>query len=231
MDDESEIIELYKSGLTMQQVVTATKVSMGKVHRILSENGINKSVRSVISDARNKKYPLLERVITLYRQENSITDIGKITKIPLSVIRGHLKRSGVIKSREEAIKIASSKGKMKGRRKGSPTSDEAKKRISEGRLKWSENNAKHKRINPRGYIEFTTGENVGRMEHVIIMEQKIGRRLKKDECVHHIDEDKLNNDINNLALMTRSGHSRHHRIQDIIKNKTTKRSKSGAYCE
>ena len=28
--------------------------------------------------------------------------------------------------------------------------------------------------------------------------------------VHHIDGDKLNNDINNLAVMTRSAHSRLH---------------------
>lgn len=43
--------------------------------------------------------------------------------------------------------------------------------------------------------------------HRYLMEQKIGRILRDDEIVHHIDENKLNNDINNLQIMTRSEHN------------------------
>ena len=39
------------------------------------------------------------------------------------------------------------------------------------------------------------------------MELKIGRKLFINECVHHIDGDTLNNDINNLLLVTRSEHT------------------------
>ena len=39
----------------------------------------------------------------------------------------------------------------------------------------------------------------------------IGRKLKNNEVVHHIDGDKLNNDINNLKLMTRKEHIEIHR--------------------
>lgn len=42
------------------------------------------------------------------------------------------------------------------------------------------------------------------------MEKIIGRRLFANEVVHHKDENKLNNDINNLQLMTRSEHAAHH---------------------
>jgi len=37
-------------------------------------------------------------------------------------------------------------------------------------------------------------------EHILVMEEAIGRQLKKEEIVHHIDEDKGNNYIGNLIL-------------------------------
>lgn len=52
-------------------------------------------------------------------------------------------------------------------------------------------------------------------EHIYIMEQHIGRRLTKDEVVHHIDFNRSNNCIENLQLMTRSEHSRLHRENEI----------------
>ena len=47
-------------------------------------------------------------------------------------------------------------------------------------------------------------------EHVLIMEQHIGRYLEPDEVVHHIDGDKLNNVISNLQLLTRKEHAHLH---------------------
>ena len=38
------------------------------------------------------------------------------------------------------------------------------------------------------------------------MEKFIGRKLFSNECVHHIDGDRANNDISNLKLMTRKSH-------------------------
>lgn len=37
-------------------------------------------------------------------------------------------------------------------------------------------------------------------EHILVMEKKIGRYLNPREIVHHIDENKLNNNPNNLKL-------------------------------
>lgn len=39
---------------------------------------------------------------------------------------------------------------------------------------------------------------------------RIGRCLKSNEVVHHIDGDRLNNDPGNLEVMTRAEHARHH---------------------
>lgn len=38
------------------------------------------------------------------------------------------------------------------------------------------------------------------LEHRLVVEEKIGRLLTKEETIHHIDGNKQNNDINNLFL-------------------------------
>jgi len=64
---------------------------------------------------------------------------------------------------------------------------------------------------------------------VVKMEEQIGRRLKRGECVHHIDENKLNNDLSNLALMTVSAHAKLHRIMDAQRGKVRERDKNGRF--
>lgn len=51
-------------------------------------------------------------------------------------------------------------------------------------------------------------------EHVRLMELSLGRRLKNEECVHHIDGDISNNALSNLELLTKSEHSSFHRERD-----------------
>ena len=43
-----------------------------------------------------------------------------------------------------------------------------------------------------------------------IVEQRIGRKLKRNEVVHHKDFDYLNDDPSNLRLMTKSSHIQLH---------------------
>jgi transposase len=59
----------------------------------------------------------------------------------------------------------------------------------------------HHLANNRGYV----------MEHVLVMEEKLGRPLKKGEVVHHVNEDKQDNRPENLVLFSsKSEHVRHH---------------------
>lgn len=46
--------------------------------------------------------------------------------------------------------------------------------------------------------------------HRVLMENKIGRLLEDEEEVHHKDEDKTHDDIDNLEIKTTSEHARHH---------------------
>ena len=48
-------------------------------------------------------------------------------------------------------------------------------------------------------------------EHRLIMEKVFGRILEDWETVHHINEDKKNNSIDNLFVCTAKEHSKAHR--------------------
>ena len=54
---------------------------------------------------------------------------------------------------------------------------------------------------------------LGRHEHRVVAERMLGRKLKKNEVVHHIDLNKQNNDEKNLVVLpSNSEHSHLHRI-------------------
>lgn len=101
-------------------------------------------------------------------------------------------------------------------RKGIKRTAEQCATIAKARKLWGEENSVGTSVKPNGYVEFTRGPNKFRSVHVVLMEERIGRALIDDEIVHHIDGDKSNNNINNLALMTRSAHARLHRREQRI---------------
>src|SRR5690606_37193198 len=50
--------------------------------------------------------------------------------------------------------------------------------------------------------------------HTYVMTREIGRNLRQDEVVHHIDRDRQNNVITNLMLLTKSEHAALHQRED-----------------
>jgi hypothetical protein len=57
-------------------------------------------------------------------------------------------------------------------------------------------------------------------EHRHIVETSVGRKLDRDEVVHHKDGDKTNNSLSNLEIMTLSEHSRMHQIGKLVSDAT-----------
>src|ERR1039457_1543372 len=64
-----------------------------------------------------------------------------------------------------------------------------------------------KYVNSRGYVVLSE-EN--ELEHRHIAKQKLGRDLKENEIVHHINGNKTDNQIRNLCLMDREKHEHFH---------------------
>lgn len=68
------------------------------------------------------------------------------------------------------------------------------------------------------------GRSRRKLKHIEVAEEMIGRSLSNLENVHHIDGDKLNNDANNLAVLSKSEHGKAHAslenvAMQLVKNK------------
>lgn len=67
-----------------------------------------------------------------------------------------------------------------------------------------------KRVRPDGYIGVYVGHSKWLLEHRLVMEQLLGRKLDRREQVHHKDHDRQNNSPENLELTTIGQHMRDH---------------------
>ena len=62
-------------------------------------------------------------------------------------------------------------------------------------------------IDKKGYKRF---KDSGKLVHRHVMERKLGFRLRKNVIVHHMNGIKTDNRFENLQLMTKKEHFKHH---------------------
>ena len=62
-------------------------------------------------------------------------------------------------------------------------------------------------INEKGYPRMGVGPERGKYVHILIAQAALGRELKKDEHVHHIDGDTLNPKWTNLLVVGKDVHN------------------------
>lgn len=75
---------------------------------------------------------------------------------------------------------------------------------------------KDRKLSKGGYITMRVNRT-SKYLHRIIVENDIGRKLSKAEFVHHVDGNKLNNDISNLEIISNSDHAKIHCTKEKAK--------------
>lgn len=158
----------------------------------------------------------IEEIVRLYTQEHKSTlQISKEMECSVMAIFRRLKAAGIeTKSQSEV---------MKGRK----LPDWHRQKIKEGAEKRDQTGEK----NPhwRGGRSYTKSKNAiypiirvnGRYvkEHRYVVEQHLRRKLLRTEEVHHKDENKFNNDISNLVILSKSEHAKLHNADRYYKQR------------
>lgn len=67
-----------------------------------------------------------------------------------------------------------------------------------------------------GYVKIWIAPRKHRKEHFLVLEEFLQRPLLPDEVVHHIDGNKTNNELENLALLTNE--SQHRNVHNSLYN-------------
>ena len=92
-----------------------------------------------------------------------------------------------------------------------------------------------RRITSHGYIRVLVGtdcpgaDGEGHIfEHRLVMQEALGRPLRDDEVVHHINGIKTDNRLENLTVMTRVEHNEHHKRRRQMARRSREERKNTA---
>ena len=151
---------------------------------------------------RNSKYEILNNKDWLYQQyvtnKRSIKEISEDIGCTKGVVHSSLKWAKIPR---RTVLIGLSNKFPNGRFGKNASNWKGGKRKGGKDLRYNMIlKPEHPQADSSGYI----------MEHRLVMEEKIGRYLTKEEIVHHLDGNGNNNEISNLELTTRKKHFQNH---------------------
>ena len=159
-------------------------------------------------------------------QEKTMKQIAKEYNIAVGSVYNYIKKYN-IESRKHLTekqrkKLSEMRKGIPSKKKGTKLSEETKLKMSIAKKGKFRNPSKFggaRKHRQDGYISvfLPTHPNASKdgfvMEHILIMENHIGRILKEDEVVHHKNKIRDDNRIENLELMTFKEHARLHMIE------------------
>lgn len=159
------------------------------------------------------------KIIRLYQEDGlPMHQIAKELKIAVGSVFNCLKRKG-IETRPPHIGFKGkthtkeARKKMSDKNTGKIVSEETRRKISEARKLEGPG---HKKKRDDGYISIYYPKHPDSnaegyiLEHRLVMERHIGRRIRPDEVVHHKNHDRADNRIENLELLTFKEHAALH---------------------
>lgn len=160
-----------------------------------------------------------EELVHAYVDEDlTMKEVAEKLGVSVGAVHKYIKSYGIEPRRhmrESKREAYIEKLKRIPRRKGFHLSEEAKAILREkslGRYLKPTKYGGHAKRRCDGYIAIycpgahgATKEGY-KMEHIIVAEEKIGRYLKDDEVVHHINHNRADNRPENLAVMTAKEH-------------------------
>lgn len=166
----------------------------------------------------------VEQIIALYKSGMTQREIAVICKCSSSRISAKMKGTGTemraredypVTEKQRAARAANGKKHL-----GMKRTEETRKRISEAKKLYRKCNdyefGGHEKKRKDGYIKvfvpdhpFATKEGFV-LKHRLVVERAIGRYLREDEDVHHINHIRDDNRIENLQVMTHAEHAAMH---------------------
>lgn len=189
-------------GMTLLEIARSIGSSGQTVARNLRASGVDPNVCDSHRMKTEYRDPRILRALYV-DQELSTVDIAKVAGTDKANVSRWLKEAGIeIRSQDERFEIIRRTGKCSREKNpswsgGFTISPQGYRLIK---------NADHPMADARGYVA----------EHIAIATSDRGGILADGELVHHIDMDQLNNNPDNLAVMTRSAHRHAHHELEVL---------------